>query len=335
MRNESQHIEGLVEDIARQDFRAELELLVADGDSSDDSVNKLHAAATRHGIDLTVLNNPHRWVSHGLNLCLGAARGDLIVRLDCHSRYPSDYLRRCIEVAEETGAENVGGVFVAIGRTTMERAVSCAMDSPFGGIHWTRHGSRRAEVDTVPYGAFRPEAFDLAGTFDEALQRNQDDEFNLRLRGAGGHIVLDPSIRVLYTPRGSFRRVFRQYYEYGRWKPAVMRIHGRPTSVRSLVPAMFVSSLALLAPLAVRSPTAARAFAFETSAYVVSALAFGTVAVRRRRERWTLVPRVAAVFPTFHIAHGLGMLVGLLRRTPRHAGSASNLRARRLARPLR
>ena len=88
--------------------------------------------------------------------------------------------------------------------------------------------------------------------------RNQDDEFNLRLRLAGGRIVLDPTIRVFYTPRGSLRAVFRQYYEYGRWKPAVMRKHGRPTSARSLVPATFVGSLLVLAPLAAVSRRATR-----------------------------------------------------------------------------
>jgi glycosyltransferase involved in cell wall biosynthesis len=314
MRNEAEHIEALVADVAAQDVEAEVELLVADGASTDDSVERLRIAAERHGVALQVFDNPHRWVSHALNLCIGAASGDLVVRVDCHSRYPQDYLRRCVAAAEETGAENVGGVFVPAGRTPTERAVACAMDSPFGGIHWSRHGDGgRVEVDTVPYGAFRPEAFRLAGLFDETLVRNQDDEFNLRLRLAGGRIVLDPAIRISYTPRGSFRGVFRQYFEYGRWKPAVMRKHGRATSTRSLVPVAFVGSLLLLAPLAPRVPVAARVLALETAAYGAGAVVFGTLALRRRDERWGLLPRVILAFPTFHVAHGLGLLTGLIR----------------------
>jgi predicted membrane-bound mannosyltransferase len=168
-------------------------------------------------------------------------------------------------------------------------------------------------VDTVPYGAFRPEAFRLAGLFDETLVRNQDDEFNLRLRLAGGRIVLDPAIRTFYTPRGSFRRLFRQYFEYGRWKPAVMRKHGRATSTRSLVPVGFVGSLALLALLSPWFPAAGLVLAVETAAYGAGALAFGAFAIHRRRERWELFLRVVFAFPTFHLAHGLGMLVGLAR----------------------
>jgi succinoglycan biosynthesis protein ExoA len=314
MLNEAEHVDDLVADLAAQDFEGEVELIVADGGSTDGAADLLRAAAERHGLATTILDNPDRWVSHGLNLCVRGAKGDLLVRVDCHSRYPSNYLRRCAEVAEETGAENVGGVFVPTGRTPMERAVACAVDSPFGGAGWTRRGgSERVETDTVPYGAFRPEAFRLAGLFDESLVRNQDDEFNLRLRRAGGRVVLDPSIRFFYTPRGSLRRLFRQYYEYGRWKAPVMRKHHRATSARSLVPGAFVIGLLLLIPLATWHPHAAALLALKVSAYMLAAVVFGVVCVRRRREPWRLLPRVLAVFPTVHVAHGLGMLAGWLR----------------------
>jgi succinoglycan biosynthesis protein ExoA len=314
MFNEEGHIEDLVADVAGQDWTGEVELLVADGRSTDGSIERLRAAAERHGVDLKVLDNPKRWVSHGLNSCIGEATGDLIVRLDCHSRYPADYLRRCALAAEETGADNVGGVFVPTGQTPMEQAVAAATDSPFGGVHWTRHGSdERVETDTVPYGAYRPEAFRRAGLFDESLVRNQDDEFNLRLRRAGGRIVLDPAIRIFYTPRGSFRRLFRQYYEYGRWKAPVMRKHGQATSARSLVPGGFVGSLLVLAPLAIWVPAAMILLDVELAFYVAVALAFAVICLRRRRLPWRMLPRVLAVFPTVHVAHGLGMLAGWLR----------------------
>lgn len=323
MLDEADHVEQLVADLAAQDWQGEVELLVADGRSTDGSVERLRAAASRHGISLQVFDNPERWVSHGLNRCIRAATGDLIVRLDCHSRYPADYLRRCAVAAEETGADNVGGVFVPIGRTPMERAVAAATDSPFGGVHWTRHGSNeRVETDTVPYGAYRPRAFSIAGLFDESLARNQDDEFNLRLRRAGGRIVLDPSIRIFYNPRGSFRRLFRQYYEYGRWKAPVMRKHGQATSARSMVPGGFVGSLLVLAPLAIWVPAAMLLLDVELAVYSAVALAFAVIGLRRRGLPWRLLPRVLAVFPTVHVAHGLGMIAGWLRagigkRTPR------------------
>ena len=322
MLDEAAHVGKVVADLAAQDWDGELELLVADGGSSDGSVALIRAAAREHDVTLTVFDNPDRWVSQGLNRCIEAATGDLIVRVDCHSRYPSDYVRRCVLAAEETGADNVGGVVVAVGRTATERAVACAMDSPFGGIGWSRHGgSERVETDTVPYGAFRPDAFRRAGLFDSRLVRNQDDEFNLRLRRAGGRIVLDPAIRVYYTPRGTFKRLFRQYFEYGFWKPAVMRKHRRVASVRSLVPALFVSAAIVLAALAPVISHAAWILAVKLSLYATGAILFAALVVRRRHESWRLLPRVIVVFPTLHVGHGLGMLAGWLRhlappRTP-------------------
>ncbi len=311
MLNEADHVEDLVADLAAQDYDGALEVLVADGGSRDGSVERLRSAGERAGLPVAILDNPEGWVSHGLNRCIRASTGDLIVRLDCHSRYPPDYLRRCVAASEETGADNVGGVFIPTGRTPMQRAVACAADNPFGGVHWTRHDSDdRVEVDTVPYGAFRPEAFQRAGLFDESLLRNQDDEFNLRLRLAGGRIVLDPSIRIFYVPRGSFRRLFRQYYEYGRWKAPVMKKHGRPTSARSLVPGAFVGSVAVLSLLAPWVRAALVLLVAELALYALAALVFGVVCIRRRRESWRLLPRVVAVFPTLHVGHGIGMLVG-------------------------
>jgi GT2 family glycosyltransferase len=334
MLNEGAYIEPFVSDIAAQDYQGDVEVIVADGASSDGSVALLKATAERHGLDLTVIENANGWVSHGLNECVRRARGDLLVRLDCHSRYPPDYLRLCASAAEETDALVVGGVIVAEGRTAVQRAVAAAMDSPFGGIGFYRvfttdtspvrrlaamfglrpasgsNSAERVETDTLTFGAFRPEAFARAGLFDESLRRNQDDEFNLRVRRAGGRVVLDSSIRVLYAPRASFRGVFRQYYEYGLWKVPVILKHRELPSPRSLAPPAFVAGLATLAPAAVVSTAARRLLGAQLAAYMALALVFGVTTVRRRGEQWKLVPLVVAVFPAFHGGYGLGMLRG-------------------------
>lgn len=314
LRNERANVDGFVSDLAAQDFQGDLEVLVADGASDDGGIERLRAAAREAGLALQVLDNPAGWVSPGLNACIREAKGDLIVRLDCHSRYPGDYLRRCAEVSEETGAWNVGGRLVPTGTTPIERAVACAMDSPFGGIGWTRSGARRrVETDTVTFGAFRPEVFERVGLFDEALVRNQDDEFNMRLRAAGGRIVLDPVITVVYRPRGSFRGVWRQYFEYGLWKVPVMLKHRRIATVRGVVPLVFVLGTGGLLAAALRSRAARRLLAAEWLLYGVLGAFFAARGVRRRDEPWTLLPAVVAAFPTFHLGFGSGQAVGLLR----------------------
>jgi succinoglycan biosynthesis protein ExoA len=316
VRNEGANVDHFVDDLARQDFQGELEVLVADGNSSDGSADRIQAAARAAGLSLRVLPNPAEWVSQGLNACIRQARGDLIVRLDCHSRYPNDYLRRCAELSEQTGAWNVGGRLVPMGTTPTERAVACAMDSPFGGIGWTRgagNGHGPVDTDTVTFGAFRPEAFARAGLFDETLIRNQDDEFNLRLRRAGGRIVLDPEIAVMYRPRGSILRVWRQYYEYGLWKVPVMLKHRRVLTLRSMAPLAFVLGTVILVAATLRYPAARRLLLLQWSLYGSAAVAFAIRSLRERGEPMELLPRVLAAFPAFHLGHGSGQAVGWLR----------------------
>ena len=159
----------------------------------------------------------------------------------------------------------------------------------------------------------------MSGLFDESLVRNQDDELNLRIRA--GRRRGSCSTRPFgshYAPRGSFRSLFRQYYEYGLWKIPVMRKHRGVLSARSLAPAAFVGSLAVLAPAALRSKWARRALTVEVTVYGATGIGFAAEGIRRRSEKWTLLPRVLAAFPTFHLGYGLGMLAGLVhaRRRP-------------------
>jgi succinoglycan biosynthesis protein ExoA len=325
MLNEAGHIEPLVGDIAAQDFSGGLEVFVADGGSTDGSVELLRSAAERAGLSVTILPNPDRWVSAGLNACIRASSGDLLVRLDCHTRYPSGYLRLVAQAAEETDAWNIGGLVIPVGRTQMERAVVCAMDSPFGGVHWTRHGrnSGRVEVDILHCGAYRPEGFERVGLFDESLVRDQDDDMAVRLRRAGGEIVLDTAIESHYIPRGSLGAAFRQYYEYGVWKVPVMLKHRRVVSARSLAPIAFLASTALLAVSAIWLPAARWLLGAELGVYVFSALGFAATSIRRHEESLRLLPRVIAVFPTIHLSYGLGMLRGWARAALRPSAAVS------------
>jgi glycosyltransferase involved in cell wall biosynthesis len=319
MLNEAEHVEHLVADVAAQDYPDRIELLVADGGSDDGSVELLERAAVEHGVSLTLIENPARWVSPGLNACIARSSGEVIMRMDCHAHYPRDYVSRCVAALQETGAWNVGGTLRAVGRTRTERAVACAMETPFGGIGWTRHGGRRerVEVDTVTFGAFPRFVFERVGIFDERLLRNQDNDLNIRIRCAGGSVILDPAISVEYVPRGSYRRLLRQYYEYGLWKGRVSAKHGRVLNVRSVAPLAFVASVATLACLAPASLNARRLLASELGTYGLSCAAFAMLGVARRREDPGLIPRVAAAFPVFHVAHGLGMLRALLDRAAR------------------
>jgi hypothetical protein len=242
------------------------------------------------------------------------------VRLDCHTRYPPDYLTSCVVASRESGAWLVGGEFLPVGRTPMERAVACATDGPFGGAHWKMETTEPVDVDTVTYGIYRAEAFERAGLFDEELVRDEDEELAMRIWLSGGRVVYDPRIRMYYVPRGSYSAAFRQYYEYGLWKVPVMLKHRRATSGRSLAPVGFVASLLGLGAVAPWSMTARRLLAAEVATYAASGVVFGALSVRARGESSRLLPAVVAVYPTVHVAFGLGFLRGCLDALRRRNG---------------
>jgi hypothetical protein len=147
--------------------------------------------------------------------------------------------------------------------------------------------------------------------------RNQDDEFNLRLRRAGGQILLDPEITVMYRPRGSIARVWRQYYEYGLWKVPVMLKHRRVLTVRSVAPLAFVLATIALFAATARFPLARRLLVLQWSAYGAAGVAFAARSVSEHEESWSLLPRVLATFPAFHLGHGSGQAIGWLRAARR------------------
>src|SRR5581483_2093532 len=118
-----------------------------------------------------------------------------------------------------TGADNVGGAMTAVGESFLQKAIAMAHHSAFsvGGARW-HNAAYEGRADTVFGGFYQRSVFERIGLFDETLVRNQDDEFNLRLRRAGGQIWHSPRIRSWYHPRASLRALFRQYLQYGYWK---------------------------------------------------------------------------------------------------------------------
>jgi hypothetical protein len=231
--------------------------------------------------------------------------------MDAHTVYAKDYIRQCLVVLNETGADNVGGSARTKATHYVQAAICAAYHSPFsvGGARF-HDPEYEGYVDTVPYGCWRRSVFEQIGFFDEQLVRNQDDEFNLRLTRAGGKIWQSRRIRSWYHPRGSLVDLFRQYCQYGYWKVRVVQKHHLPASFRHLVPAAFVLTLMGLASASVWMPTMWWAFAALVSIYVVCNGVASWLAARK--SGWKYLPMLPIVFATYHVSYGLGFLRGFL-----------------------
>ncbi len=335
-RNERGYIERFCASVWHQKLPEgwQLQLVVADGES-DDGTREILQRLAESEPRLVCIANPGRIVSTGLNAALACTQGQVVVRMDVHTEYADDYVAQCIAVLAQTGADNVGGPWRAVpdaGARPAQRAVAAAFQS-----RWVAGGalSRKLDhdgwVDTVYLGAWPRATFERFGHFDEGLVRNQDDEHNLRIVRGGGRVWQSSHIRSTYRPRSSLSQVFRQYLQYGYWKPFVMKKHGQAASVRHLIPGLFVLMLALTGG-AMLLGLGSEPLKAMLGIYALGVLAM-TVAVLRDTTREHALPlaamlQVPAVIAAYHYGYGIGSLVGwwhALQGAPARTGFFSRL----------
>jgi succinoglycan biosynthesis protein ExoA len=314
IRNEAAFIHRSLGAVLAQDYPADrLEVLVADGMSSDNTRQIITDLAAAHpAIRVQIVDNPGGIVPTGFNAALAQARGEIIVRVDGHTIIEPDYIRACVDALARTDAQNVGGRMDPVGVTPFGQAVALATTSPFGVGGARFHYSTQEEyVDTVYMGAWPRSVFERIGGFDEHFVRNQDDEFNYRLRKHGGKILLSPAIKSTYYNRGSWRSLARQYYQYGLYKVLVLKKHAAQMRPRQFGPPIFVLALILGALASIFLPLARIGFAALVLFYLLANLAASILTARR--GRWSLLPLISLTFATLHIAYGAGFLLGLLK----------------------
>ena len=218
--NEEKTILLLLNAILDQTYPIEqMEVVIADGLSSDNTRANINGFQAAHPVlVIRVVDNPERSIPSGLNKAIRAAKGELIIRLDAHSIPAPDYVERCQSALRLGLGDSVGGVWDIrpLDQSWQSRAIALAASHPLGvGDAHYRYSSTAQVVDTVPFGAFHRSWVDRIGYFDETLLTNEDYEFNVRLRKAGGRIWLDPSIRSVYFARSNLTELANQYWRYG------------------------------------------------------------------------------------------------------------------------
>jgi len=288
-----------------------MEVVIADGMSNDGSREIINSFATEYpDLPILLIDNPHRQIPSALNQAIAAAGGDIVVRLDAHSVPEKDYIKRCVQVLEVTGAANVGGAWVIQPGNDglIARGIAAAAAHPLGaGDARYRIGGNAGEVETVPFGAYRREWIERVGLFNEDLLTNEDYEYNVRLRGAGGLVWFDPSIRITYFARPTLISLAKQYWRYGYWKARMLMQYPETLRWRQAIPLLFVLTLILLAFLSIIFPLTKRLLSFLLGAYLLTTVVFGTIQGFKQRDFG-----VALGFPVslwiMHFTWGLGFL---------------------------
>lgn len=316
-RNEAQFIAECLASVLENRLKnGEFEVIVADGGSAD-RTREIIAGMMSANRNLRLIDNPSGTIPHGLNRMIGESRGWYIVRFDAHSSMPPGYLQRCVDALEKTGAANVGGICLTTPRGATKMAAAIAyVTSHWFGVGGSPFRCRRVcgPADTVVFGAFRRELFDEVGLFDERLLRNQDNEFNSRLRKAGKLVWLDPTIQVTYYNQATLAGLIRQAFGTGAWNVFTWSIAPHAVRFRHFAPGAFVAGLLLTLLVAsagaiVHDPRWIAAAALLVTPYWITLLA---VALKACRSGVRQAMLAGIVFPSYHVAYGSGILYGFM-----------------------
>jgi glycosyltransferase involved in cell wall biosynthesis len=311
-RNEAAYIDACVRSIVAQEASGGLEVIVADGRSSDDTARIAREAGA------IVVDNPRGITPAGLNAALAAARGEVIVRFDAHAVMPPGYVEASVRALdEEPGAAGAGGWRRVEANGPWGRAVAAALSSRLGIGNprlWRQppSGEGRVEVDTFNLGCWRASDLRALGGWSERFVRNQDFELNYRLRRNGGRIVFDPAIWSIYHPRESVGAIARQYWDFGRFKAVMIATYPRSLVPRQLGPVGLLAAAATAA-----TPTRLAGLARASLAAYGGALA---VVSARTGGGW----RTFVALTTIHASWGAGLVAGFLglARGPKGPGEA-------------
>ena len=303
--NEERYLRAAVLSIFEQRFAGPVEVILALGPSTDATDAIAAELAANHPV--TLVRNPTGTTSAGLNLAIAAAKYDVVVRVDAHSKLNTGYTQLAVEVLNQTGAANVGGVMKAVGQTPFQKAVAWGYTSRFGLGGGSFHiGGQAGPSDSVYLGVFRRSVLLELGGFDESVIRGQDWELNARLRENGKTVWFDPSLRVGYYPRRDIVSLAKQFFGTGVFRAYILMANPKRTRIKYLVPPTFIASL--LIGLVALIVSGNWWMLLPGYAYIALVL-FGALTA----SGLSLKSRIAllAVLPTMHLSWGAGFWKGI------------------------
>ena len=299
--NEERDLSNCISAILQQDYPSNIEVILALG-PSEDKTTQIAAKLSESDSRIKLVSNPTGQTAAGLNLAIKASSYEIICRIDGHSEISNNYVKTAVEILQQKNAVNVGGLMHADSNTGLQRVIAQAMRSKLGvGSSKFHTGGSAGESDTVYLGTYKKSAVIAAGGFDERYIRAQDWELNYRLRKNSGVIWFDPRLQVTYRPRRTFKKLARQYFQYGRWRRVISRQHRSTVNFRYLAP-----------PVAVIINLLSIFFTFTSNPIFIapfltyfSILIIGSLFIGRKVVDKLLMPFVLA---TMHFSWGIGFI---------------------------
>lgn len=312
-RNEVNFIEECLRAIYASKGVEDYEILVhvVDG-MSDDGTRKVVTELKREFPSLELVDNVKKLTPFAFNLGIKACpNAEYYQIIGARHIISSNYLSNAIsKINSDSNIWCVGGRIVNEYLSETGKIIALSMGSAFGmGLGNFRTLNESGYTDTVTSPMYPAFVFDKIGYFDEDLVRNQDDDFNYRVSQEGGKIYLDAEISLKYYVRGTFKGLFRQFFQYGYWKVYVNKKHGSVTTLRQLVPPLFVLYLVGLPLSLLLGIVPFLVLATPLVLYFVLDLMIATKIALK--EEVNLL-KLMVTYPILHISYGVGYWKGLL-----------------------
>ena len=315
-RNEEKFIAQCIESISEQTFPKDgLEVLIIDG-MSQDKTRQIITEYQKRFPFIELIDNPQIYPSFALNIGIKKAQGDIILRMDVHAKYKSNYAQKCVKYLREYKADNVGGILKIMPQNNGLQAKTIALVSSsfFGaGDAYYRRGYNKGIkwVNTVFCGCYRKKIFDKIGLFNEKMVRNQDLEFNLRLKKAGGKILLSPEIIAYYYPKATFIDFFKHNFKDGFWVVYPLKYGIKAFSWRHILPMSALMIFLAIASLAIVAPIFRYALYTLLSLYAVTSTIF-SACIAAKGKNLLLLLTLPVTFFIRQFAYALGSLWALV-----------------------
>jgi glycosyltransferase involved in cell wall biosynthesis len=321
-RNEAAFIRPCLDSVACNDYpNGRIEVFILDGMSRDGTREIIGEFILRYP-HMVLLDNVDATIPAAMNIGIRRAKGSVIMKIDAHAVYPADYIRKCVAGLEQFRADNVGGVITAVPRdkTLLGRSIVISLSSIFGvGSSTFRIGCDKPMSARTTYsGCYRRDVFERIGLYDEHILRSEDVVLNTKLLKAGGKIIVDPGIVVLYYARTNFGAFIRHNFDNGFWVTYPLRYRAWAFSLRHLIPLIFVvvllgsSATSLFVPAAPVAAAASVLLMLTAFAYAMSSLYYSAaIALKQKDVRFLLT--MPLVFLVLHLGYGLGSILGFFK----------------------
>ena len=305
--NEEGHLEAAVNSVLSQGYPGEFELLLALGPSRD-STNEIAKTIAKRDKRVRLIDNPRGLTTVGLNEAIRQAKHEYIVRVDAHSEPEANYMTRGIEILLETGADLLGGIMAARGKSSFQKSVAWAYTSRFGVGGAAYHvGGSAGEAESAYLGIFKKSALERVSGYNEEIIRGEDWDLAQRIKQTGGLVWFSPELQVTYWPRGRFGKLVKQFYSTGVWRGELTRRNLATASKRYFAPPLALA--AILAGLVFL------AFGHVLGLVPLAGYLLGVTGLAVTAPRLSIKSRIGVLvaLPTMHLSWGYGFWVGLIR----------------------